>query len=232
MKIQDSLISYCRRCIKAILISLICAGIAACSSSYMQNRSADLSPEDQAIQHKFRGIYGGVIYFDASGYQKEHITIYNEKGIFWRSELQIGRGARQSTYTNTLYLPKTIRVEWRTDYISGTHGKLNTRGRPDGTNLGWEGGTVLGDYTVPLATRIPDEILDYIRANGGALRIKIRLKDNGVAVGWDVERRVPIPNLPADYIGAKNAIVYAMPGGDFREAQIYNGKVTDPGWEN
>jgi hypothetical protein len=217
---------------KTVFYGLILVIFGACANGTLQKSYIELSPEDQAIQYKFRGIYGGVLYFNASGSNKENITIYNEKGVFWRSELQIGRGARKSTYTDAIYLPKEIRVEWRTDYKSGTRGKPNSRGRPDGTNLGWEGGTVLGDYTVPLATRIPDEVLDYIRANGGALRVKVRLKDNGVAVGWDVERRVPIPNLPAGYTGAKNGIEYVMAGGDFREAQIYNGKVTDPGWEN
>jgi hypothetical protein len=93
----------------------------------------------------------------------------------------------------------------------------------------WKGGTIIGDYTVPVAARIPDEILNYIRASGGALRIKIRLKDNGVLIGWDVEERVPKPNWkPGD--GAENYIRHSLPGGDFRE-DIYNGKVIDPGWE-
>lgn len=230
---NQKLLSICsKKFVKVVFYGLTLASLGACTNSYLQKNSVELSPEAQAIQHKFRGIYGGVLYFDSSGYAKEHITMYNEKGHFWRSELQIGRGGSNSTYTDSLYLPKSIRVEWRTDYKSGTRGKLNSRGRPDGTNLGWEGGTVLGDYTVPLATRIPDEVLDYIRTNGGALRVKIRLKDNGVAVGWDVEHIIPSGQWKPNKLGLGSGVTYRMAGGDFREAQIYNGKVTDPGWEN
>jgi hypothetical protein len=74
-----------------------------------------------------------------------------------------------------------------------------------------------------VAERIPDSLLDYIRNNGGALRLKIRLKDDGVLIGWDVEEKFTTPY--------GSGIRYVLTGGDFREAQIFNGKVTDPGWQ-
>jgi hypothetical protein len=214
-----------KRTLLGILLGTVLA-ISACAVSTPDN-TANLSPEDKMLRHKYRGIYGGVLYFDASGYRKEYVTMYTQSGQMWRSELAIGRGAGQSSYTGSMYIPKAIRVIWRTGDVSG---KLNSRGREDGTNFGYEGGTVLGDYTVPVIERIPDEVLDYIRKNGGALRLKIRLKDDGVSIGWDVEERVPIPNLkPGER--AQNFIRYVLPGGDFREAQIFNGKVIDPGWQ-
>ena len=226
---------------------LAAAALMACAS---RHEKIPLSPEDQAIQYKFRGVNGVVLYLDASGYGKEKITMYNEKGEIWQALFGVSTGAQQSTYPSTLYLPKTLRVIWRSNdatqkmryTMTGipchklANGEIECPnpcriGCPDYSRLGWEGGTILGDYTVPLATRIPDKVLDDIRANGGALRVKIRLKDNGVAIGWDVERSLPIPNLPKNYVGAKYAIDYFIPGGDFREAQVFNGKVTDPGWE-
>lgn len=33
------------------------------------------------------------------------------------------------------------------------------------------------------AERIPDDVPDYIRKNSGTLRLKIRLKDDGVLIG-------------------------------------------------
>ena len=233
----------------AIFYGLAVTILGACSTGYLQKNSVELSPEDQAIQHKFRGINGGVLYFDASGQSKKRITMYNEKGEFWQAHVGIGLGKQQSTYPNVLYLPKSIHIIWRSedatekrrpaqeciplkDGAKQCFEPCGAKGCPDYSRAGWEGGTVLGDYTVPLATRIPDEVLDYIRANGGALRVKIRLKDNGVAVGWDVEHIIISGQWKPNKLGLGSGITYRMAGGDFREAEIYGGKVIDPGWEN
>ena len=90
----------------------------------------------------------------------------------------------------------------------------------------WTGGTVIGDYIVPVAERIPDEVLDYIRKNGGALRIKIRLKDDGILIGWDVEERVP-----NKYDPPYNYLRYSLPGGDFKETRRGNDGKMEPGWQ-
>lgn len=66
-------------------------------------------------------------------------------------------------------------------------------------------GEVRGDYTLPIATRIPEEVLKDIRKNGGGLRLKFRLKPDGVMFGWDIERFSG--GLPR----------HSMPGGDFVE---------------
>jgi hypothetical protein len=67
-------------------------------------------------------------------------------------------------------------------------------------------GEAAGDYTIPIASRIPDEVVKEIRKNGGGLRLKFRLNPNGVFFGWDIERFEG--GLPR----------HSMPGGDFREA--------------
>lgn len=90
----------------------------------------------------------------------------------------------------------------------------------DNGTLRYEG-TIIGDYTVPVAERIPDELLDDLRKNPrGSLRIKIRLAEDRVLIGWDIMR---------DGKG-KYTFDYEMAGGDFREARIYNGKVDRKGW--
>lgn len=66
-------------------------------------------------------------------------------------------------------------------------------------------GDVVGDYTFPVASRIPDEVVREIRKNGGGLRLKFRLKPDGVLFGWDIERFSG--GLPR----------HSMPGGDFLE---------------
>ena len=56
----------------------------------------------------------------------------------------------------------------------------------------------------------------------GGVRLKIRLADNAVLIGWDVEERIQ-----TQYgIGLE----YRMPGGDFQEAKIFNGAVVRKGW--
>ena len=67
------------------------------------------------------------------------------------------------------------------------------------------GGEAAGDYTLPIASRIPDEVVKEIRKNGGGLRLKFRLKPDGVLFGWDIERFSG--GLPR----------HSMPGGDFLE---------------
>lgn len=92
-------------------------------------------------------------------------------------------------------MPVTVQTVWRKN------------ARFDYSRAMWYGGTILGDYTVPVAARIPDEVLRDIRAKGGALRLKFRLKPDGVLFGWDIER-------PGGGISK-----FDMPGGDFLETR-------------
>ncbi len=67
---------------------------------------------------------------------------------------------------------------------------------------------LLGDYVVEVASRIPDEVLNYIRAGRRrALRLKFRLKDDGVLFGWDVEETHTTQH--------GTGLRYQFPGGDF-----------------
>lgn len=193
--------------------------LAACSTNLRsQTQPSVLTPQEQRLKDKFRGIYGVVTRIDAAT-QKDWVNITNERGlpIDGSGSLNL-KNVKNSSYGGAFPIPRTIRATWRVG------SKLST---VSGTNR-WQGGTIVGDYTVPVAERIPDEFLDYIRANGGALRLKIRLVDDGILIGWDIEQRVPIKNPSPN--GTKNALNYAMPGGDFREAKIYNGQVVERGW--
>lgn len=91
----------------------------------------------------------------------------------------------------------------------------------------------LGNYTVPVASRIPDALLDDLRRDPrGLFRLKIRLHEQGVLIGWDIERRPGFDLKKRDRFGEA---VYVAPehsffGGDFREAKIINGKPVRKGW--
>jgi hypothetical protein len=96
-------------------------------------------------------------------------------------------------------VPERVRVVWRDS------DKLVRRA--DNPNVSTYAGNILGDYTFPIASRIPDEVVKEIRKNGGGLRLKFRLKPDGVLFGWDIERFSG--GLPR----------HSMPGGDFLETE-------------
>lgn len=206
----------------------------ACSANSSKSSKLSTDPEEARLQKKFHGIYGVVLRLDATS-RKHGITITNERGRYVSAPGGLGpKSVGNQTYTDISFpIPKAVRATWR-------EGKFEQK--PGGG--GWNGGTIIGDYTVPVAERIPDSILDYIRSTrrdpfvagqdandgsdvmgraiGRALRLKIRLADNAVLIGWDVEERIQTKYG----IGLE----YRMPGGDFQEAKIFNGAVVRKGW--
>lgn len=92
-------------------------------------------------------------------------------------------------------VPEIVRVVWR-------NSSELVRRKDDPTQTTYAG-NILGDHTITVASRIPDEVVQEIRKNGGGLRLKFRLKPDGVLFGWDIERFSG--GLPR----------HTMPGGDF-----------------
>ena len=199
---------------------------AAREASKARDRAAydALSPEEkrlhESLQEKFRGLGGVVLRLDALS-PKHGVTITNEMGRYISAPggLSLEQVDNLSYGGSGLPIPKTIRATWRVGKFEAKAG-----------GGGWVGGTIIGDYTVPVAEHISDSVLDYIRKNGGALRLKIRLKDDGILIGWDVEKSLPIPGCKPSYGEPCTALHYFLPGGDFKEAEIYNGKVVQKGW--
>jgi len=84
-----------------------------------------------------------------------------------------------------------------------------------------------------VAERIPDDLLNDLRRDPkGSLRIKIRIHHDGVLLGWDIERRPGFDSKKRDQFGEAVYVkaVHSFAGGDFREAEIYNGKPVRKGW--
>lgn len=189
--------------------------LAGCTTA--KSEAADKANEDP-LHKKFRGIYGVVLRIDAT-LPKKGVMITSETGrIIDSSSLLSLNSVSNLTYTdNSMPIPMAVHATWRTGEI-----------RYVGQGV-WEGGTIVGDYSVPVAERIPDAILHDIRKNGGALRIKIRLADDGILIGWDVERRMPIPNCKIGVGETCHAVRYFLPGGDFCERDLSEGW---PGWQN
>ncbi|MFZ5530239.1 MAG: hypothetical protein ACOY4U_04210 [Pseudomonadota bacterium] len=121
-----------------------------------------------------------------------------------------------------LEIPERVRVVWREidKPITGKYGQMTYEG------------PLVGDYTIDVGSRIPQEVLESIRKEGGQLRLKFRLGNDGVYFGWDIERRPGYDPRKRDQRG--NIIgadaVHFLAGGDFREAEIFNGQVVRKGW--
>ena len=176
-----------------------------------------LSAEDEQLKRKFQGLQGGQLRVD-SLFQVRGLNIFNENGYLFFAMAGITPPHRaNSSYGADFGVPKFLRFEWRDKTEMEPRGALK-RGLPDGA---YYGGNILGNYTVPVASRIPDALLEDKRRNGGGFRLKIRIHPDGPLIGWDLERGV---GTGPD--GSK----FHHAGGDFQEAYIYNGKVLRKGW--
>lgn len=159
---------------------------------------------------RFKGI-GIVLVVDAvPGAEMRGVVFYDDRELRIYGKSLVSKRTHEIMGLGGARVPLAVRVVWGD-------------GRNyDFSHATWYGGTILGDHTIPVAERIPDEVLNDIRAHGGGLRLKFRLKPDGVLFGWDIER---------DGAGTGYTLKFDMPGGDFKEARIYNGKVAEPGWE-
>jgi len=203
------------------LLALCAALLAGCSGSAGRRPlpvQPPLSAEDEVLKRKFRGLEGGQLLVD-SLFVVTGLNIFEEHGwlFFSFARMTPPRGRFRGSYGADFGVPKFLRVEWRDKIEMEPDGALK-RGLPGDA---FYGGTILGNYTVPVAARIPDSLLEDKRRNGGGFRLKIRIHPDGPLIGWDLERA---PGSAPD--GSK----YHHAGGDFQEAYIFNGKVIRKGW--
>lgn len=142
------------------------------------------------------------------------------------AEHSLYRKGRQTLKNNTKMIlsqpvPERARILWRD----------SDKFAPDGRAV--YAGNILGDETIEVGSRIPQELIDDLeRDPRGNLRLKFRMSKDGTLFGWDIQRRPGYdPNL-RDPQGRDIHFpaVHSFAGGDFREAEIVNGKVVRKGW--
>ena len=129
--------------------------------------SCMLSPEAIAVYDTIKGAEMFGVEFFADG---------NDFPFYARS-LQKKTGRAIMAFPSGI-VPEQVRVVWRANDSEGYRDKYN------GIRYS---APIVGDYTFPVASRIPDEIAKEIRKHGGGLRVKFRLKPDGVLFGWDIE---------------------------------------------
>ena len=176
--------------------------------------AADKDP-DAALRHKFRGIGGGERRIDAFMSVSE-VALYLESGLVFDAGT-FGRGAKISGYGghsagDRLVVPRTLRmVQYPED----------SRRIADITYPAYDGTPIL-DVTVPVAERIPDEVLDRIRKYKGSLILKLRIHPKTLMVGWEVRNGRSYPFKRDKWGNAYTTDEDDMVGGDFCERRVQN----------
>ena len=119
------------------------------------------------------------------------------------------------------FVPERVRIIWRDS------SKFVADGRAVYS------GNIIGDETIEVGTRIPQALIDDLKRDPrGSLRLKFRMSNQGTLFGWDIERRPGFDPKKRDQWGEAVYVgpVHSFAGGDFREAQIFNGKPVRKGW--
>jgi hypothetical protein len=198
-------------------------GLNACSQPRPKQIERVYTEEEKQRLYKFRGVEGGQ-WVLSSVHELRWIEIRNQDDRVIDAPAGVSPGSRSRFSLSSI--PIRLKVIWREQdpnnpIYSGKRGEE------------WSGGKIIASFEIPVADRIPDALLDDLRRDPrGGLRIKIRLHREGVLLGWDIERRPGYDPKKRDswgspvYVGA----VHSFFGGDFREADIFNGKVVRKGW--
>jgi hypothetical protein len=181
-----------------------------------ENRS--LTQDERKWQYKFRGLNGGELYADAAP-EKPGVMIFNETGkLFHMTSLMSVRTNSKHSYGAEFGVPITLRATWRDDEPTEPGKPVN---KVINTGDRYVGGVLLGDVTVPVAERIPDELLDKMRKYQCGFILKLRLTDETLLIGWELRLGRSYP-----FARDTHGNAYFRPevddtaGGDFCERRI------------
>ena len=174
-----------------------------------------ISEAEQVRMNRFHGVTSAE-WTHSTLSELSYIHIYDQDGhIITAPSGLVGQGGGSFAINR---IPIRLKVTWREqDPLN----PIINRGMDTGVySEAWSGGKITGSFEIPVAERIPDELLDDLRRDRkGSLRIKIRLHRDGVLLGWDIERR-PGFNAQKSREGQYYAPAYSHTGGDFKEMQI------------
>jgi hypothetical protein len=127
-----------------------------------------------------------------------------------------GPGSAGTAGYGGIRLPEWVEVSWREPIPSKKFIPL-TGNTIDILDFGKD----LGRVRIEVASRIPEDVLQYASAERGrAIKMMFRILDDDVVWGWCVQE-------PSKLGGGW---IYSNFGGDFMPAKWFNGKVVEPGW--
>ncbi|WP_345794986.1 hypothetical protein AAG895_08110 [Thauera sp. JM12B12] len=170
---------------------------------------------DGALRYKFRGIRGGEKRIDAFK-EEAGVALYLESGLLFAAGV-FNKGAKTSGYGggsagDQLVVPKTLRLVRYSE---------DSRRRGGIREPAYDGTPIL-DVTVPVAERIPDEVLDRIRKYKGSLILKFRIHPKTLMVAWEVRNGRSYPFKRDEWGNAYTTDEDDMVGGDFCERRVQN----------
>jgi hypothetical protein len=232
---KDAIMSNRREILARLTLGGVALVLAGCNriAPSLQSEAEPVqaySPEDQALVHKFRGVRGFELYMSGFGGSRDDtiraIGVDDKGQTVVESAFATGGNSKHAGFWHLtgpykyvdfkLYKGNTVKYHWDSNGIkTGVTGHL------------------YGQWRVPVAERIPDDLLDDLRANPkGGLRIKFRFHPDGVLLGWDIQRRPGFDPKKRDKWGEAVYVapVHSFAGGDFQEAEIVDGKVVRKGW--
>jgi len=161
-----------------------------------------LTEEERSWRYRLRHLRGGgQLMVDGFG-QKDGVNIFDEKGrLFYKRASVNPRNQSKWGYGHELGVPLTLRAEWRVDGPE-VNGVIQNRMYADMTQRDerYAGGIVIGNYTVAVAERLPQALLDDIpKYDMFGFHLKIRLHDEGVLIGWHLGNMVDRIHVGGDF---------------------------------
>ena len=212
-----------RRIVNFSLVLVGLSGVSACAQSVSQSPSRMSAEAEQVRMNRFQGITSAEWVLSSLD-ELRWIEILDQNGRYVAAPAKM---SYRGDHTNALNsIPVKLKVTWREQDPNNPVYLVNR-------NEKWSGGKITGSFGIPVADRIPDELLDDLRRDPkGSLRIKVRLHRDGVLLGWDIERRPGYDRKNRDIFGQAVYVAaeHSFYGGDFREAEIINGKPVRMGW--
>ena len=124
--------------------------------------------------------FGAVIVdeLDNNSSSKKGVLAVTDTGRYLFAASLMTRGGRGTGSFGGETAPKSVRVTWRE----------GEKIIPADKGIGWQGGPIVGDYTIEVASRIPAEVMKYAsEGKERAIKLTFRIKDDGVLLAWGVQ---------------------------------------------
>jgi hypothetical protein len=185
----------------AVLIALLCSACASNSQSLFIS------------SNRFGVVVNDGLIVDKNVSPKSGFEMYSDTGRYLSGHAELNNRNGGTSGFGGIGLPQWVDVRWRTGSFIQRYDPL--------TKSVWTGGTIVGNYRVEVASRIPQEVLQYASAEKGrAIKLMFRILDDDVLLGWCVQES---SNMGGGWI-------FSRYGGDFVPAAWYNGKLVSMGW--
>jgi hypothetical protein len=184
------------------LLVLLCAACASNSQTFLGG------------SNNFGVVVNDGLIVDKGVKPKSGFEMYSDTGRYLSGHAELNARNGGTSGYGGIGLPKWVDVSWRT-------GKFVQKYDPVNKSV-WTGGTVVGNYRIEVASRIPKEVVQYASAKKGrAIKLMFRILDDDVVLGWCVQEAPPPP---------AGGWVFSNYGGDFLPAEKLQGQIVTKGW--